>query len=85
MRTMTIKEKIDKRQECNKEILNILNDIIDKNPDLRFGQVLAITEAIQYKTVNKIGALGAHEIEPIDPFNEEPVDTLKRMKQAFMH
>jgi hypothetical protein len=45
---------------------------------------LAITEAIQYKTVNKVDALGAHVIELVDPFNEESVDMWIRMRDKMM-
>jgi hypothetical protein len=70
----TIKQKIALRHSANREIIEILSDMVERYPDLRFGQILSITEAIQYKTVNKIGALGAHVIEVVDPFSEESVD-----------
>ena len=37
-------------------------------------------DIIQYKTVNKIGVLGAHVTETVDPFHEEPVVTLQRVE-----
>ena len=36
------KEKVEKRQEYNIKCLNVLGDIILKQPELRFGQILAI-------------------------------------------
>lgn len=80
----TIKQKIPFRQDANREIIEILSDIVERYPDLRFGQILAITEAIQYKHVNKIGALGSHVIEIVDPFNEESVDMWIRMRDKMM-
>ena len=84
MTQMDIKFKISQRQSANKEIIEILSDMVEEYPDLRFGQILAITEAIQYKTVNKVGALGSHVIETIDPFNEESIDMWIRMRNKMM-
>ena len=81
---MNIKLKMAQRQAANKEIIEILSDMVERYPDLRFGQILALTEAIQYRPVNKVGALGAHIIEPVDPFNEESVDMWVRMRDKMM-
>ena len=81
---MNIKLKMAQRQAANKEIIEILSDMVERYPDLRFGQILAITETIQYRPVNKVGALGAHVIEPVDPFNEESVDMWVRMRDKMM-
>lgn len=75
-----ITEMIEKRQQANRDIISHLSIIVESHPELRFGQILAMLDIIQYKTVNKIGALGAHVIEPIDPFHEEPVATLQRVE-----
>lgn len=80
---MNIKLKISQRQSANREIIDILSDMVEEYPDLRFGQILAITEAIQYKTVNKVGALGSHVIETVDPFAEESVDMWVRMRRKM--
>ena len=80
----TIRKNIALRQSANREIIEILSDMVERYPDLRFGQILAMTEAIQYKTVNKVGALGSHVIETIDPFNEESVDMWIRMRDKMM-
>lgn len=37
-----LKKMIESRQECNKEILSILMDIVEKYPELRFQQILSI-------------------------------------------
>lgn len=80
----TIRKAIALRQSANREIVEILQDMVERRPDLRFGQILAITEAIQYRHVNKVGALGTHVIEPVDPFNEESVDMWIRMRDKMM-
>ena len=80
----TIRKAIALRQSANREIIGILSDMVERYPDLRFGQILAITETIQYKTVNKVGALGSHVIETADPFNEESVDMWLRIREKMM-
>lgn len=76
-------EMIDKRQQANYDIMAHLYKLVESYPNLRFGQILAMLDIIQYKTVNKIGALGAHVIEPVDPFNEESVVTLQRVRSKI--
>ena len=78
---MDLKLKIAQRQAANKEIIEILSDMVERYPDLRFGQILAITETIQY----------VHDSRPYidtvdvkDPFNEESVDTWIRMREKMM-
>ena len=73
-------EMIDKRQQANRDIISHLSILVESYPELRFGQILAMLDIIQYKTVNKIGVLGAHLTETIDPFHEEPVVTLQRVE-----
>ena len=80
---MNLKRKIDQRQVANLDILTIIEEAVMKYPDFRFGQILAMLDIIQYKAVNKTGALGAHVIEPIDPFNEESVDMLTRVRNKI--
>lgn len=70
------KWKIPKRKESNKELLRILADIIEDNPDLRFGQILFNWQFI-------IGDNDNGDIKIIDPFYEESVDTLKRVKSLI--
>lgn len=82
---MNLKRKIDQRQPANLDILTIIEEAVMKYPDLRFGQILAMFDIIQYKTVNKIGALGAHVIEPVDPFYEESVDMLTRVRNKIQN
>lgn len=65
----SIKEKINLRQEANREILAILSEFVEKYPDIRFGQALANIGVIQY---NDNG-------ETKDPFGEESIDMLRRL------
>ena len=75
MAQMDIKLKISQRQSANKEIIEILSHMVDEYPDLRFGQILAITDAIQYASVSG---------DVIDPFGEESVDMWVRMRNKMM-
>lgn len=68
-----IKNKISRRQECNKELLRIFTDIVEKNPELRFGQILFNFQFVKWENVNE-------GIKILDPFYEESVDTLNRVK-----
>ena len=60
------------RQEYNKLILETLSKLVDKYPDLRFGQILANCDIIIYKN-------DYDETVPIDTFYEESEITWKRM------
>jgi hypothetical protein len=60
------------RQRYNKLILETLSKLVEKYPDLRFGQILANAEVIIYKN-------DYDETVPIDPFYEESEITWKRM------
>ena len=71
-----IKEMISKRQSANLEILNKIEEIILNYPDLRFGQILVNLHIIEYErnTYDEICI-------PKDPFNEESIITLNRIKK----
>ena len=60
------------RQKYNKLILEVLSELVDKHPDLRFGQILANAEVITYKN-------DYDEMVVEDPFNEESKITWERM------
>lgn len=64
---------MNERLQYNRDILVILSDLIEKCPDLRFGQILFNAGVIDH--ING-------ENGPIikDPFYEESLDTLKRIK-----
>lgn len=72
-----IKEKIKNRQTANFELVNKLSELVIAYPDLRFGQILVnfgfIKQIIDHYDDNIVLTE--------DPFNEESVDTLKRVKK----
>ena len=69
------------RQAANREIIEILSDMVERYPDLRFGQILAITEAIQYVPDSRPYI---DTVDVKDPFNEESVDMWIRMRDKLM-
>lgn len=78
---MDIKLKIAQRQAANREIIEILSDMVEKYPDLRFGQILAITETLEYVPSPRPDD---DSIVIKDPFNEESVDTWVRIRDKVM-
>lgn len=74
---MDIKLKIEQRQIANREIVKILSDMVERYPDLRFGQILAITEAIEYIPDSRPYI---DTVDVKDPFNDESVDMFIRMR-----
>lgn len=69
-RLTNAKKKISKRQECNKQLIEILSNYLESYPDIRFGQALYILGIL------KQDANG----NTVDIFNDEPTDILKRIK-----
>ena len=66
------------RQKYNKLILEILSKLVDKYPDLRFGQILVNCDIIRYEP--SVLCEGQREnILVIDPFNEESEITWERI------
>ena len=66
------------RQKYNRLILETLSKLIEKHPDLRFGQILVDCDIIRYEP--SVLCDGQREdILIIDPFYEEPEITWKRM------
>ena len=68
----TLAVKIRNRQRDNRRIVGALNALVERYPDLRFGQIL-----FNYKFVNWSNTNDGVRI--CDPFYEEPTDTLKRI------
>lgn len=68
----TLAVKIRNRQRDNRRILGALNALVERCPDLRFGQIL-----FNYKFVNWSNTDDGVRI--CDPFYEEPADTFKRV------
>lgn len=77
----SIRKAIALRQSANREIIEILSDMVEHHPDLRFGQILAITEAIQYVPDSRPYI---DTVDVKDPFNEESVDMWIRMRDKMM-
>ena len=67
------------RQKYNKLILETLSKLVNKYPDLRFGQILVNSEVIQLEEVLLEGERQT-VLKGIDPFYEEPEFTWERMK-----
>lgn len=70
----TLAVKIRNRQRDNRRIVGALNALVERYPDLRFGQIL-----FNYKFVNWSNTNDGVRI--CDPFYEEPADTLKRVRE----
>lgn len=69
------------RQKYNKLILENLFKLVEKHPDLRFGQILVNCDIIQEEEVLLEGERQTVLIG-IDPFYEESEDTLNRMMKS---
>lgn len=74
------KKMIDARQTANREILDILKQYVEKYPELRFGQILAIAKVVEYERVTEVWSPMV-ENRVKDPFNEESMHTLDRVKE----
>lgn len=61
------------RQEANKQILTVLDQIVTSSPDLRFHQILHILSIEKQEIIN-----GRSMCE--DLFHEESEETLKRIQ-----
>ena len=60
------------RQKYNRLILETLSKLVEKHPDLRFGQILVNADIIELVYNNTT-------MTALDPFNEESEITWKRM------
>lgn len=66
------------RQKYNKLILETLSKLVERYPNLRFGQILVDCGIIQYE--KEVLCDGQREnLLTMDPFNEESEITWKRM------
>lgn len=70
---MTYKEALEVRGKYNAKLLLIMSLLIEKHPELRFGQILYnfgfITKPLKEGEAPQL----------FDPFNEEPIITFKRV------
>ena len=74
---MNIQEKIKNRQSANFELVRKLSELVIAYPHLRFGQIL-----INFDFIETISNTYDEETYIKDLFNEESVDTLKRVKNG---
>ena len=75
-----MKNKIEQRQAANRELISLLSEAIEKYPHLRFGQLLCIFNIVKQTSIVEDNDIISLKTE--DPFNEESVDTLKRVKNG---
>lgn len=66
---MDYREKINHRADSNTVLLSKLEDYLKQHSDQRFGQALVNLGIIQILP----------DGSPVDPFYEEPIDTLNRV------
>lgn len=71
-----IQQLIVRRQQANQEILRNIEEMVNKHPDLRFGQILVNLGIIEYERNTYDETLITK-----DPFNEESVVTLNRIRK----
>lgn len=67
------------RKEYNSIILGIIADVIQKCPDMRFGQILANLNIIQYQQNTYDDT-----IITLDPFNIESHEILNNIKNSIL-
>lgn len=70
-----LEQKIEKRQEYNIKILDILAEQVERYPNLRFGQILINTNVLKHYCMDPSG------FQVFDPFNEESVDMYNRIME----
>ena len=69
---------MNNRQKYNKLILETLSKLVEKYPDLRFGQILVDCDIIRYE--KEVLCDGQREnLLTMDPFNEESKITWERI------
>ena len=67
------------RQKYNRKIISKLTELVEKYPDLRFGQILVNCDIIQYEK-NVLTDGDREDILTVDPFYEESEIIWQRMK-----
>ena len=72
-----IKKMIVQRQEMNRKIIQRLAEIVEKEPQMRFGQILG-NFVLEYERdrINDVQTVN-------DPFYEESVVTWNRLKEYY--
>lgn len=74
---MTFNDAVKVRGEYNAKLLIILSKLIEKYPELRFGQIL-----YNFGFVTK-PAIAEETYKLFDPFNEEPVEMYNRVVKTL--
>lgn len=76
-------QKISKRQESNRVLVQLISDMVEKGPDLRFHQILHILD-VEVPIDRSIPGRVAPGVEGAmkDLFYEESADTLDRVCKA---
>lgn len=69
-----IKKQLESRAEYNKKILELISALIEKQPELRFCQILWSLQIIE-KDVSSG--------EIVDNFYEEPIDTFAKISDEY--
>lgn len=75
-----LEQKIEKRQEYNIKILDILAEQVERYPHLRFGQILINTNTLLYSDKDELGEYLDLYVQ--DPFNEESFETYERIMKT---
>ena len=72
-----IKKMIAQRQGMNRKIIQRLAEIVEKEPQMRFGQILG-NFVLEYErdSINDVQTVN-------DPFYEESVTTWNRLKEYY--
>ena len=70
--------EISKRQESNRVLVQLITDMVEKYPDLRFHQILHSLDIV----IPRENMTGDHEDGMQDLFYEESVKTLDRVSKA---
>lgn len=70
----------DGRQEANRKLIAHLSAVVEAHPDLRFGQILM---SYGFVTTLTVSDQFSSKTSVNDPFNEEPVLTLKRVEKVM--
>lgn len=61
------------RQEANRELVDILSELVEKHPDMRFGQLLSYAEVVKTKL-----------LEPGDWRNEFNLESDKLLERVVI-
>lgn len=69
------------RQQANFMLVNMLHQLVEKNPDLRFGQILQAYDYVHNEAVPTYS--GDDVLYWINEYYTEPQEILDRVKEAL--